>query len=143
MGAADAIRKSAERLYTTEVSHLMDKAPPRALRGRWGSIDKVEGSYVKALQYITNVVVDVFGKSSKRAPAPSVGAEEEEDYQVRHIRSRPPYIHIFKRIGIVEPIWKAFGVSGALMLGPKGELAESVWSAVWDGLLGRALQVQG
>ena len=59
----------------------MGTAPPRCLRGRWGSTDKVESHFIAALPYLPKVISSAFTKSSrKHATGSGPGADEDAAY---------------------------------------------------------------
>eukprot|EP00959_Pyramimonas_sp_CCMP1952_P366743 7680972-Pyramimonas_sp.AAC.1 len=58
---------------------FFERLPGRCLRGRWGSIDEVEGLLWSARHYIGRVFAKAFGgeKDNKRKAA-GLGADEEQ-----------------------------------------------------------------
>ena len=48
---------------TKESNQCKAKPPPRALRGRWGSFDRVESHIVDALPWVPEVILDVVAGS--------------------------------------------------------------------------------
>ena len=77
-------------------SGLFAKAPGRALRGRWGSIESLERTIIKALAFIGSVFAATFARVMEADVAAAevgagrveVGAEEADRYRAdwKHFR---------------------------------------------------------
>ena len=56
----------AVELYDDSVAALFEKLPGRCLRGRWGSVDEVEGLYIKMRRYIGPLFAALFGANGEK-----------------------------------------------------------------------------
>ena len=92
-GAAETIRLAADKLFGDRASLVMAKAPPRALRGRWGSVDAVESHFVKCIEFLPAVVEDVYGSGKPRR----AGSDDPDDeYQAQQTKWKSNVRQILK-----------------------------------------------
>ena len=86
-GAARKIQVEVERVYDPAIARqVAKKTPGRCLRGRWGSIDSVEGILFWGMAVLATVFMRLFYKDAKaesksKTPVIGIGVDEEEDWQ--------------------------------------------------------------